>query len=405
MTVVRKAAIVGGSLAGLLVANLLHRYGWHVDVFERVAEPLEGRGAGIVTHPELMEVLERAGVPAGDSLGVRVEERVTLARDGSVLDRRAHPQILTSWGRLYSRLKEALPAQHYHSGRQFATVEQDECGVTAQFTDGSEVRADILIGADGIRSRVRQIVLPNVDPEYAGYIAWRGLIEGADLSSRVREDVLPYFSFGLPPREQMVAYPVAGQEGATLPGGRRLNFVWYRPAEESTTLRQMLTDASGRIWAEGIPPPHIRSEVREQAKRAAREVLAPQFAEVIERTPALFFQPIVDLESPRLAFGRVALVGDAAFVARPHCGMGITKAAGDARELADALQADQDCERALRAYEQPRLAFGHFIVGHARALGAYMQAQLKTERERQMAERYRTPEAVMRETAVAPTHA
>lgn len=404
MTLARKAAIVGGSLAGLLVANLLHRSGWDVDVFERVAEPLGGRGAGIVTHPELLEVLELAGVQADDTLGVRVEERVTLARNGSVLERRMHPQVLTSWGQLYGRLKKAFPAQRYHSGRQFTTAVQDERGVTAQFADGTEIHADILVGADGIRSRVRQTVLPDVAPQYAGYVGWRGLVEEADLSDQVREDVLPYFSFGLPPREQMVAYPVASQDGACAPGQRRLNFVWYRPAEESTTLRQMLTDTSGRIWAEGIPPPHIRAEVREQARRAAREVLAPQFAEVIEKTPSLFFQPIVDLESPRLAFGRVALVGDAAFVARPHCGMGITKAAGDARDLAAALQASDDLERALRAYEQPRLAFGHHIVGHARALGAYMQAQLKTDRERQMAERYRTPEAVMRETAIAPTY-
>jgi 2-polyprenyl-6-methoxyphenol hydroxylase-like FAD-dependent oxidoreductase len=131
-------------------------------------------------------------------------------------------------------------------------------------------------------------------------------------------------------------------------------------------------------------------------------VLAPQFAEVVEKTENLFFQPIFDLESSSLAFGRVALLGDAAFVARPHCGMGVTKAAGDAMALAKALGDSPDVAQALQAYERPRVEFGKFIVGHARALGAYMQAQLRTPQEQAMAERYRSVEAVMRETAVSP---
>jgi 2-polyprenyl-6-methoxyphenol hydroxylase-like FAD-dependent oxidoreductase len=179
--------------------------------------------------------------------------------------------------------------------------------------------------------------------------------------------------------------------------------VWYRPADEATTLREMLTDASGKTWPDGIPPPLIRPVVLQNARQAAHEVLAPQFAEVVNRTENLFFQPIFDLESPALALGRrVALLGDAAFVARPHCGMGVTKAAGDAMSLARALSSSADVPGALQAYESERLPFGKAIVAHARALGAYMQAQLRTDQERAMAERYRTTEAVMGETAVPP---
>ena len=85
-----------------------------------------------------------------------------------------------------------------------------------------------------------------------------------------------------------------------------------------------LTDATGKVWMDGIPPPLIRPEVPVEARQAARDVLAPQFAEMVEKTESLFFQPIFDLEAKQLAFGRVALLGDAAFVARPHCGMGVT---------------------------------------------------------------------------------
>jgi 2-polyprenyl-6-methoxyphenol hydroxylase-like FAD-dependent oxidoreductase len=98
--------------------------------------------------------------------------------------------------------------------------------------------------------------------------------------------------------------------------------------------------------------------------------------------------------------GRVALVGDAAFVARPHTGMGVTKAASDAVALADALAGAPDLDAALSEYDRRRRRFGSALVAHARRLGAYMQAQILTPAERAMAERFRTPEAVMRETAV-----
>lgn len=398
----KTVAVVGGSLGGLVAANLLWRAGWDVQVYERVAEELEGRGAGIVTHPELIEVLRDAGVDTDDGLGVRVDERITLARDGTVLGRRPMPQVLTAWGRLYQLLKAALPAERYHNGCQLADFAQDADGVTLRFADGRQARAALVVGADGVRSTLRQRLAPETRPQYAGYVAWRGLVDETALDARTRDELVPYFAFGLPPHEQMIAYPVAGRGHGVAPGQRRFNFVWYRPADAATTLVDLTTDATGRSWPDGIPPPLIRPEVLQAARLAAHEVLAPQFAEVVAKTPDLFFQPIVDLESERLAFGRIALLGDAAFVARPHCGMGVAKAAGDARALVDALAAESDGVAALQRYEAARLPFGRAIVGHARALGAYMQAQLRTPHEREMAERYRTPEAIMRETAVPP---
>lgn len=400
MTQARRAIVVGGSLGGLFAANLLLRAGWDVQVHERVADMLEGRGAGIVTHPELMAALNEAGVRVDDSIGVTVQQRVTLARDGSRRGAQPMPQTLTAWARLYSVLKEAFPAQRYHSGRQLQSFSQDAQGVSAVFSDGHTAQGDLLVAADGLRSMVRQALLPAVRPQYAGYVAWRGLVDESALSGAVLSDAFPYFAFGLPPQEQMIAYPVAGRDNSVAPGRRRYNFVWYRPADEITTLRDMVTDAQGRVWPEGIPPPLIRPEVLAQAREAARQVLASQFAEVVAKTDSLFFQPIFDLESPSLAFGRIAILGDAAFVARPHCGMGVTKAAGDAVALNRALNGTDDVVAALKAYESQRVEFGRRVVGHARDLGAYMQAQLRTPQERAMAERYRTPEVVMRETAV-----
>jgi 2-polyprenyl-6-methoxyphenol hydroxylase-like FAD-dependent oxidoreductase len=94
----------------------------------------------------------------------------------------------------------------------------------------------------------------------------------------------------------------------------------------------------------------------------------------------------------------VALLGDAAFVARPHVGMGITKAGLDAQSLTDAIAAASgDIGTALARYEHERRPFGTAIVARARHLGAYLQAQLKPRAERREVELYQQPEVVMRE--------
>lgn len=397
-----RVLIAGGSLGGLLAANMLYRAGREVLVLERADASLSGRGAGIVTHPELFDCLETAGLTIDDQIGVAVPGRVTLARDGSLLQESALPQILTAWGRLYHLLKAALPAELYRFGAGVRDFTQDASGVTVTLADGSQLEGDILVGADGIRSTVRQKLLPQVRPSYAGYVAWRGLTDEAVLSPETHRAIFERFAFCLPPGEQMLGYPVAGAGDTLAPGQRRFNFVWYRPADERTQLPDLLTDDLGRRHEEGIPPQLIRAEVRQAMLQAARDVLAPQFAEIVHRATQPFMQPIYDLESPQLAFGRVALVGDAAFVARPHCGMGVTKAASDAKALMQALIQMDDPARALQAYEARRLPVGRFLVNHARSLGAYMQAQIRTPEERQMAERYRSVEAVMRETAVSP---
>ncbi|MGE7414439.1 FAD-dependent monooxygenase [Methylobacterium tarhaniae] len=396
----KRAIIVGGSLGGLFAALLLRRSGWEVEVHERVAGDLSGRGAGIVTHPELFAVLARAGIARSEAeVGVAVSGRRVFAADGALAGERALPQVLTAWGHLHGLLHHALPAGAYRSGVSLVRVEEASDSVTAHFSDGSTARGDLLVGADGIGSTVRAQRLPEVAPLYAGYVAWRGLVDEADLTAETRAALCDHFSFSLPPGEQMLGYPVAGEGGA----GRRFNFVWYRPAAAGADLARLLTDIDGQAQPLSIAPNRIRPEVIAGMRSDARRLLAPPFAEVVERTTQPFLQAIQDLETPRMALGRrIAILGDAAFVARPHVGMGVTKAAGDADALARALAANpHDLPAALAEFEAARLAFGRAVVRRARELGAYMQAQILTPRERALAERHRVPEAVMAETAVA----
>jgi 2-polyprenyl-6-methoxyphenol hydroxylase-like FAD-dependent oxidoreductase len=367
-----RVIVAGGSIAGLFAGALLHRLGFAVDVFERSREALASRGAGIVSHPELFDVLAEAGAAIGESAGVAVVGRITLSRDGTVLGEHALPQIMMSWDRLYRLLRAALPAEHYHPGRAVERFDQDDRGVTVQLGDGERVRADWLIGADGIRSTVRRQLLPALEPGYAGYVAWRALIEESAMSPAARAILGDRLAFCLPPGEQMLGYPVSGADEATAAGQRRYNVVWYRPADEARQLPRLLTGRDGRRYDLSLPPGQVAPAAAAGLRAEAAALLAPCCTEVVLLTGEPFIQAIYDLQSPRLVFGRVLLIGDAAFVARPHAGLGVTKAGLDALTLARALAAP-DPAAALPEWERRRLAYGRAVVARARWLGAYLE--------------------------------
>ena len=400
MRQVKRALVVGGSMSGLLAGLTLSRRGWDVALYERVAEPLAGRGAGIVAQPELKATLRTLGLEADRELGVEVARRVMFGRDGSLTHRVSCAQTMTAWDRVFHLLQAAFPQARYHRGRELRGIEQGADSVVAHFADGASAQGDLLIGADGIRSTVRQQYLPQLSPRYAGYAAWRGLVAEAAFPPELHATLFADFAFCLPPNQQMLGYPVAGPDNDLRPGHRRYNFVWYRPASEARELPRLLTDESGRTHALSIPPPLIARAVVARMRAAAAAVLAPQFNAMLALCAQPFLQPIYDLEVPRMAFGRVAILGDAAFVARPHVGAGVAKAAADAGALADALAAHDEVATALRAFEAARRPVGQRIIARARHLGAYVQADLSTEAERRSAERHRAPEAVLAETAV-----
>src|SRR5436305_14563225 len=109
----QRALVIGGSMSGLLAALALKQHGWQADVYERVAEPLAGRGAGIVAQPELKAILRRLGLTADRDLGIEVLTRVMFVRDGRVTHRVPIAQTMTAWDRVFHLLKAALPAAHY----------------------------------------------------------------------------------------------------------------------------------------------------------------------------------------------------------------------------------------------------------------------------------------------------
>ena len=384
-------------MSGLLAALMLRRAGWDVDVYERVESELAGRGAGIVAQPDLIQRLRRLEIDPTD-LGVAITTRKNLDASGRLVAQFTCPQVLTAWERVYRVLRDAFPAERYHRGRGVRGFEQSERSVVAHFSDRSSVEGDLLVGADGLRSTIRQQCLPELLPLYAGYVAWRALIPEAAFPPEIHRELFEFMTFCLPPGEQCLGYPVAGPDNDLTPGNRRFNVVWYRPADERTELQSLLTDASGTTHTISIPPPLIRREPIAEMRAAAERLLAPQFRAVVRMIDEPILQPIYDLETPRMAFGRVAIIGDAAFVARPHVAAGVAKAADDAAALVAALTKDEVAP-ALRRFEAERLPVGQRIIERARHLGAYLQA-MQTAEERARSQRHSIPEAVLAETAV-----
>jgi 2-polyprenyl-6-methoxyphenol hydroxylase-like FAD-dependent oxidoreductase len=370
-----------------------------VDVFERVPDDLASRGAGIGTHDELLAVLAKLGIAIDERLGAQVGDRICLDRAGKTLHRVPWGHTMSGWANVYRPLKDRFPASRYHFGKGFTSVKRNSKEIIAHFHDGSKARADLLIGADGLRSAVRAQLFPGLEPAYAGYVAWRALVDEHALPVELRRQLGNIYWFGLPPGEMIVAYPVPARDGA--PGHRDWNVVWYRPIVGDEALRDMCTDASGRHHGPAIPPPLVRPDVIASLKREARALLAPLIAELVERSQP-FFQTIFDVESPRLALGRAVLLGDAAFVARPHVGMGVTKAALDALCLAKSIErSPEDLAGALERYDRLRGEFGRRCVARARRLGSYIEARARPERGWTAEQLDQRPERVMREVAAA----
>jgi 2-polyprenyl-6-methoxyphenol hydroxylase-like FAD-dependent oxidoreductase len=370
-----QALVIGGSLGGLLAGNLLRSAGWTVKIFERVGDDLASRGAGIGTHEELFEIMHRVGVTIDASIGVHPESRTCLDRAGKMQHKMPRPRILSSWGRLYRVLKDAFPADDYYFDKSLVSFSDDASGVTARFADGSTAHGDLIIGADGIRSTVRAQILPDAQPLYAGYIAWRGLVPESALPADLHREVFMHNVVCYPDGDAMTMYAVPGPDNDVRPGHRAYNWVWYHPVDPGAGLADHCTDASGYCHGTTIPPALIRPELIADMRVLARRALAPQCVQVIELTEKPFFQAIFDLESPRMYVKHAAVLGDAAFVARPHVGMGVTKAALDAECLADAILGTSNLDAALARYHERQHLFGTRVIARARRVGAHLGAQ------------------------------
>jgi 2-polyprenyl-6-methoxyphenol hydroxylase-like FAD-dependent oxidoreductase len=358
----RQALVIGGSLGGLFAATALRAIGWHVEIFERSPAVLDSRGGGIVLQADVLQHFRYAEIKPTHALGVRSHDRLYLDQAGTVVHREPMPQTQTSWNTLYNALLAAFPAEHYHRGKTLVDLTEHERQVTAVFDDGSSAEGDLLIGADGAGSTVRSLVLPGIQASYSGYVVWRGLVDEGALADFAKAPLYEDFVFQQDDESLMLEYRVPGVNGSVDPGERRFNWLWYLKAAPGLELDAVLTDRHGQRRRHSVPPGALATEqeagIRERAERHAN----PAFRELIRQTRDIFVQAILDLDVPRMVFGRVVLTGDAAFVPRPHTAGSTAKAARNAMFLAQALDDSADLDKALLAWEKQQLTEGKRMV-------------------------------------------
>ncbi|RLL70803.1 FAD-dependent monooxygenase [Streptomyces sp. Z26] len=350
-------AVIGGSIAGCATAIAAARGGAdRITVFEREGGRLRESGVGLGMHNDRYAELEAAGYVHASTPWTELNRRVWTSREGDA--ERGHeigvqpfPFRGYGWGDIWNDLRARVPETvDYRSDATVTTLEPDADGVTVVLKDGARERFDVVIGADGYRSVVRETMFPGLKPGYAGYLGWRGtsplpLDEGVAEQSEAQ-------TVGFPGGHCMI-YPIPDGQG-----GLRTNWILY-------------TIPPGQDPAAAPAPPERTPELMKHLQALVTDHFPPYWAERVLRTPAekTLMQPIYDLEVPRYATGRMLLAGDAATVARPHTGGGAVKAIQDALVLERAWEKGGDWDAVLGAYDADRTAVGAAMVELGRRLG------------------------------------
>ncbi len=362
-----KAIIIGGGIGGLTMALMLHKRGLDCEIFEQ-SDTIRELGVGINTLPHAIKELAELGLLARlDQVGIRTHELFYMNRNGQEIWREPrgtdagfeYPQFSIHRGRLqqviYQAVRSRLGESRIHTGHRLGSYTQDEAGIAAYFfgRDGAHratARGDILIGADGIHSHVRETLFPNEGPaRWNGSILWRGAMEW------------PQFLTG---RSMVIAGGMAGK------------LVVY-PIGEGARADKPLTNWAVLVKvSEGGAPP----DKADWSRPGKFEDLMPHVQRfsipfvdakaLIEATPEFWEFPMCDRDPlPRWSHGRVTLLGDAAHPMYPVGSNGASQAILDARCLADRLREADHVRQALWEYERERLPMTAQIVYSNRSGG------------------------------------
>ncbi len=328
-------AIIGGGIGGLATANALLKKGFNVQVYER-AQALRPIGAGLsltpnglnslnTVQPGIVETLIGAGSPMNTLTLKRSTGETIATKAMTLMQQYGQPMLSIQWSKLQAILASVLPPEIVHLHHRCVGFEQQDNSVEARFEDGKTVQADLLIGADGVNSAVRQELIGDGTPTYAGRMSWRA--------------VIPYSHKQLPPDAATLITALHDKNILLIDVGE--GYIFWSAGALSTddSVCQRASDAKARVlelfagWAEPVEA-------------------------IIEATPAedIVERPILD--RPPLnhwSKGRVTLLGDAAHPVVPSLGQGANMAFEDAYELAECLANAPNIETALHAYETSRI--------------------------------------------------
>lgn len=370
-----RVAVVGGSIAGLTAANLLRDAGCEVDVYERSSVLLSGFGTGIVVQPELVRyILERTSTTLEELSVPSTSMRYFNAETGRQIGQVAAEWRFTAYNAVYRQLLDAYGLDRYHLGWTLTSVTENDGRPIAHFEGRPPVEADLIVCADGGGSVARSTLL-GVSPQYAGYVTWRGMVDRDEVSPDVWRFFHDAFTYGLLKDSHIIAYPIprVSPEGVIL-GTPRLNFQWYWNVTEGPDLDELMTDASGIRRPVSVHHEMLALSTLESLHSRATRQLSEPFRQLITAARQPFVTVLADAEINKMAFGGIALIGDAGITPRPHAAAGAAKAALDGWNLVEKLiQAEGRVQEALAAWEPVQLEIGHAYLKKVRAMAQVLQ--------------------------------
>jgi len=365
-----RTAVIGGSLGGLTAALLLRDAGHDVAVFERSPVALTGFGAGIVAHEVSLRYFLGRTARDPDAFTIAVDTYRLLDQSGACLYEERVAYRFVSWGTLHRALLAEFGTERYFQGVALERFAQDDHGVDVRFSDGRSARFDLVILADGIQSTGRAQLFPQVEPVYSGYVAWRGTVEERAIPRDALARVDDTLTYTLIPSSHILVYPIPGADGTVARGRRWWNFVWYRNVATGAPLDALMTDVDGVRHAVSLRPGRVQPRHVRELRDYARANLPAEISDIVAATDAPFIQVVMDVACPRMAVGRVCIIGDAAFAARPHAAAGTAKAAENAWTLAEALvEGGDDWRGALERWSAHQTELGERLVARARDIG------------------------------------
>lgn len=369
-----RAIVVGGSIGGLTSALLLRKLGFEVEVFERTPTQLDHRGGGIVLQPVTMKWFDGHSKHRIQELSTKSSRLRYLGAGNEVVYEEPAQWRYTSWGTVYRALLSDFGREHYHLGEYCAGFSQDADRVELRFVTGRVEHADLVVFADGITSTARRRLFPRLEREYSGYVGWRGTVREDQVSAQTHALLDDSLTYSVAPNTHAVMYTIPGMNGELGDGKRLLNYVWYRNVADGPQLQELSTDVRGFEAPVSLHPGAVQQRYVDEMREAARAQLAPAVAEVIERTEQPYIQVVCDTRIPGMVEGRVAVIGDAAFAARPHAAAGSAKAAADAWTIYEHLGAhDGGVAESLKLWEPGQLELGNRLIDRTSAMGARSQ--------------------------------
>ncbi len=363
-----KVGVIGGSIAGCAAATALTRAGCVVDVFERSSKGLMDRGSGIgIPGPLRTTLLEKGYLPK-DFPSCEMKTRWWQFPDGSLVGNRLWtqptPAFANNWGNLWRALRETVSDDIYHEGKMLSDYHETSDAVTVTFRDGETRDFDLLIGADGYNSAVRQRMHPHVETEYAGYVLWRGNYPEADVTDTHLIAAMGEETAWLTVPFQGghgVLYMIPNFDGSTATGQRRVNWAVYAPCPASQPL-------SG---VESVPPGGVTQEAFAAFQKLLEDHFPPAIRDLIAHTghANVSIQPIYDSVVDTYVSDRTLLIGDAGTMTRPHTASGATKALEDALALEALAATAGDLPELLESYDAQRCGQAKTLSQIGRRIG------------------------------------